>query len=420
MIKLKHEYKIAITVIACLVLLVWGMNFLKGKNLFDTGTVYYGVYSNVDGLTEASPVYYHGYKIGSVREIEFLPQEQGRFIVTISLNKEVPVVSNTVARIHSFDLMGTKAIEFVDGDSDVYLLPGDTLQTSVEGGLKEQISTEISPLKRKTENLIVKMDTTLSGLSQVFSNENNRSLEEGMNSFRQMMQNLELSSAMLNKSLAEGGAINNSLASIDSVSLELSRQRNAIATTMENLAVFTEQLKGMNLDTLASRVDSSMLAVNSLLQQATDAEGGSLGMLLSDKGLYYNMMDASENLDRLLADVRHNPKRYLSFSAFDLGREVYIKVDDDRAEQKGIVYKVKIKESKKPLALKNQMVMDQYRVFEDIDGKNYIYTVGRTSSFADITKIKNHVLNLYPDAKVIAFRNGVPVKVKKALKLSGE
>lgn len=420
MIKLKHEYKIALTVIACLVLLVWGMNFLKGRNLFDTGTVFHGVYSNLDGLTEASPVYYHGYKIGSVREIEFLPGKQGRFVVTMSLTKEILLVRDTEAQIHSFDLMGTKAIRFLDGDSERFLQPGDTLQTSVEGGFQDQISSELSPLKSKTENLIVKMDTTLSGLSRVFSNQNNRSLEEGMNSFRQMMQNLERSSAMLNASLTEGGAINNSLASIDSVSRELNRQRNAIASTMENLAVFTEQLKGMNLDTLAARVDSSMVAVNGLLQQASDAEGGSLGLLLSDKGLYYNMMDASANLDRLLADVRHNPKRYLSFSAIDLGRKVYINVDDDRAEQQGIVYKVKIKESGKPLPLKNQMVMDQYRVFENSDGKNYTYTVGRTSKYGEITKIKNHVINLYPDAKVIAFKDGAPVKVKKALKLSEE
>jgi phospholipid/cholesterol/gamma-HCH transport system substrate-binding protein len=385
MIKLKREYKVAITVFVALATLIIGVGFLKGKSLFDGGTVFYGVYSRVDGLTDSSPVYYHGYKIGSVREIEFLPKQEGRFVVAISINKDIPLANNSVAQIYSLDLMGTKAVQFVDGDSGRHLQAGDTVQTSVMGGMKD----EVLPIKNKVENLIVKLDTTLSDLSMVFSKKNNNSLEEGMNSFRQMMNNLERSTSELNASLASGGAIHNSLANIDSISQSLSRQRQAIGTTMENVALFSEQLKKMKLDTLAVRIDSSLTAVNSLLHQAKEGEG-SLGMMLSDKGLYYNMVDATANLDRLLADMRHNPKRYLNFAESD------DPVDD----------------------LKNRMIRDKYRIFEDTDGSKYTYTVGSSSSYTEIVEIKNEIISLYPKADVVAMKDGKPLKLEKALKQS--
>jgi phospholipid/cholesterol/gamma-HCH transport system substrate-binding protein len=219
--------------------------------------------------------------------------------------------------------------------------------------------------------------------------------------------------------MASGGAINNALANIDSVTQELNYQREAITVTMENVARFSEQLKTIKLDTLAGRIDSGLIIVNNLLQKAREGEG-SLGLLLSDEGLYYNMMDASANLDRLLLDVRHNPKRYFKVSAFDFGRDVYVKVDDEKAEEQGIVYKVKVAESKEPLFLKNQRVNDKYRIFEDSNGKKYIYTIGTTSSYTEIKTIRDEIIHEYPNAAIIAFQEGRPVKVVKALNQSGE
>ncbi|MFW6327684.1 MAG: MlaD family protein, partial [Bacteroidota bacterium] len=360
----------------------------------------------------------HGYKIGTVREIEFHPHKPGRFIVSVALEKDIPIVEDSRAEIYSSDLMGTKAIQFIDGNSNVNLQPGDTVNSQVSGGLKEQITTELSPLKEKIEAMVVELDSTLSGMSGVFSNENNQSLEEGMKSFRMMMMNLENSSLQLNEALADGGSIHNSMANIDSVSQDLNRQRESVSSTIENLSVVSEQLKAMNLDTLGGRIDSGLVVINDILEKTKEGDG-SLGLLLSNEGLYYNMLDASANLDRLLADLRHNPKRYLNLSAFNFGREVYIKVDDEEAEQQGIVYKVKINESKEPLDIKNQLIADKYRIFEDTNGKNYTYTVGETTSYATANRIKEEVLRHYNDAEIIAFEEGKRISVKKALKKTG-
>ncbi|WP_010662962.1 MlaD family protein [Marinilabilia salmonicolor] len=415
MIKLKKEYKIAITVVAALVILIWGLSFLKGKNIFNSGDLYYGVYSRVNGLTEASPIHYHGYKVGSVMEIQFYPEREDRFVVVFSLSKEMSLNENTLAQIYSFDLMGAKAVRFVDNGAGALLMPGDTLKTDIERGL----TAELAPIKNKVENLVVRMDSTLNSLSGVFSNENNESLEEGMKSFRAMMRNLEQTTATVNASLGNGGALNRTLTNIDSVTGVLARQQDNISSTMENVAGFSNQLAKVHLDSLAAGIDSSLTLVNTLLRQAQEGEG-SLGLLLSDEGLYYNLMDASANLDRLLADVRHNPERYLSISAVDLGKDVYLNVSDERAEQQGIVYKVEIARSNEPLQIKNQMIKENYRIFEDTDGNKYTYTIGNSSSYAEIKGIRDEIIHQFPDAEVVAFKDGKAIRLIKALRQTGE
>ena len=417
--KLKPEYKIAITVIVAMAALLWGINFLKGKNLFNTGDVYYGEYTRLNGLTEASPVYYNGYKIGTVQQIDFFPQKTEKFLVTIALDKSMTVTDQTIATISSLDLMGSKAVKFMDVEKGNPVLPGDTLKTRVTGGLQDQISTEFKPVKDKVESLLVKLDSTLSGFSGVFSEQNNQSLEKGMQSFRVMMHNLEQSSAALNSTLGKDGAIQHSLARIDSLTYALNEQRQSITTTLENMSRFSGQLKAMNLDTMAARIDSGVTAVNTLLQKTNQGEG-SLGLLLSDNGLYYNLLDASANLDRLLADVRHNPGRYINLSAIDMGRDIYLQVDDEKAREKEIVFKVKIRESEKPLDLKNKMVKDEYRIFEDTNGEKYIYSIGQSSSYAEISDLRDQITDIYPHARIIAFENEEPVKIRRALRKIGE
>ncbi|MGQ1889760.1 MlaD family protein [Thermophagus sp. OGC60D27] len=416
---MKKEYKIAITVISALILLIWGLNFLKGKDLFSTGTTFYCVYPDLEGITKASPVYYHGYKVGSVRDIEFYPEREEKFIITLSLEKDLPVYKSTVAQIYSFDIMGTMAIQLLDGPRDAMLTPGDTLQTSIKEGIFDQVTTTVMPIKDKVESLMVKIDSAISGLVNVLSESNNQSLSEGMNSFAQTMKNLENISEQMKRAVADGGALQNSMANLDTLSGTLAQQKESIATTIDNAAAFSGELKRLNINGLAERMDSSLTILNDMLAQARDGDG-SLGMLLSDEGLYYNLLDASANLNRLLEDVRENPRRYLKISAIDFGKEINIKVDDEQAKNAQITYKVKVAESDKPLEIKNQMIRSKYRIMENKDGKKYTYTVGETSSYQEIKGIYDQVISLYPQSQIMAFKKGKAIRLIRALKLSQE
>ncbi|HQO49949.1 MAG TPA: MlaD family protein, partial [Bacteroidales bacterium] len=109
--KKKKVYLVALLFIAALVLFIWGFNFLKGKDIFNSEDIYYVEYESVNGLIKSNPVVLNGLRIGQVRDINFHPDMSGRLIVQLAITSDFPIPSNSVARIYSSDLMGSKAVE---------------------------------------------------------------------------------------------------------------------------------------------------------------------------------------------------------------------------------------------------------------------------------------------------------------------
>ena len=61
--KVKREVKLALTAIVAVVILIWGINFLKAKALFDRNNVFYGIYDRVDGLKVSRKLPEAGWKV---------------------------------------------------------------------------------------------------------------------------------------------------------------------------------------------------------------------------------------------------------------------------------------------------------------------------------------------------------------------
>ncbi|MCL2074422.1 MAG: MlaD family protein [Marinilabiliaceae bacterium] len=396
---------------------------MKGRNFFQNSNNYYGRYHRVDGLNVGSPIYYKGYKIGSVRKIEFDPKNSSEFLVTFSLTKELPITNRTVAQLYSMDLMGSKAIQFINSDGFIFhdaeeLHPGDTLKTSIMGDLKDQVSTEVLPLKDKVENLIVKLDTVLTNISSLFTAENKSNLNLAIKHFYSTVASLERSAYMIQYELSDGGSINQSLINIEDFTAQLKMQGEVIDDITSNFKDFTGQLNDANFEGIVSKLDSTLFYFNNLLEKASSGEG-SIGLLMEDETLYHNLTDASANLDRLLANMRHHPNRYVNFSAVNFGRKVYMNPDEKTAQEQGIVYKVKVAESSNPLVeLKNKKITEQLMVKEDYDGKNFVYSVGETHSYNEALAIMDKIYDSFPNAAVIALQNGKQLSLKKALKKS--
>ena len=113
MIHIKREVKLALTAIAAVVILIWGINFLKARVLFDRNNIFYGIYDRVDGLKVSSSVIYRGYSVGQVNAINFTGEHFDKVLVQFSVGKKLEIPSNTVAAIQNADLMGSKAINLI-------------------------------------------------------------------------------------------------------------------------------------------------------------------------------------------------------------------------------------------------------------------------------------------------------------------
>lgn len=406
--KIRREVKVGFLVLVSLVILLWGLNFLKGRNLLGSGNAFYGIYSRVDGLTEGSPIFYKGFKVGTVREIMFHPTRPGYFLVTFSISQPIALNDKYLAQIYSLDLMGSKGVQIVESKGERLLVPGDTIRTSVMGDIVDKVSMEVLPLKDKTERLIVKLDSVLTDIGSIFSEENRRGIENSI-------KNLTLISARIQQSLDAEGDLGKSFNNIEGFTSSLKMQKENLDIITSNLALFSNQLNQSNLAGVVASTDSTLNALNILLNKASNGEG-SLGMMLTDKSIYHNVKDASANLDRLFVDIRHNPERYLHFSAINFGRKEVVNVDESLALEKGIVFKVRIAQSETPLEIKNSLVLDDKYVFEDFNGDYYIYTVGETTSYTEALKLCDTLQSIYPSATVISYKDGKIVRLKNALR----
>jgi phospholipid/cholesterol/gamma-HCH transport system substrate-binding protein len=415
--KIAREAKIGILVVIAFSLLAWGVNFLKGRDIFYTGIKYYGIYNRVDGLTEASPVFYKGYKVGVVRSIDLHPTNNQKFLITFSLTKDIPFPSSTVAQIYSLDLMGSKGVQFIPGNDNNRLQPGDTLKTSMMGDLMDQVSMEVLPLKDKTERLIVKLDSVLTNIGDFFGDRTQQSFHQSVVDFAQTMDNVKVLSERLKNQVSEGGNVNNTLVRLDSISAALHSKRGDLVSMIDNLSAFSGELRSAEFTQTLADLSATLNETKTLLGSVNKGEG-SMGLLLNDKVLYNNMTDVTRSLDRLLMDLRHRPERYVKFSALDLGRKVYVRETGYGTD--GIVFQVQLVESTTPLDIAGKELGNGLKIYEDFNGKTYFYTVGEARSYDEMKKLRDELVVDYPEATVIAFEDGDAIRVRKAIRKTAD
>lgn len=286
------EVKIAITVIVCVTLLVFGINFLKGVNLLTPANFYYIKYDNVSGLAMSAPVNIEGYKVGLVRNISY-DVNSGEINVQIGIDDNIKLPKGTTAELAS-DLLGTASISLhLDRTSSEYYAPGDTLPKKVSSGLLSSLEDDIMP---QVTNMLPKLDSILAGLNTIV---NNPALTTSVDRIDDIIVDIESSTSQL--SMLMNSKVPSMLSNIDTVST--------------NLKSFTSQLNDVEIAQIMSSVDSTLTNIRELTDMMTD-KNSTIGMLFNDSGMYDGVVKALQSADSLLIDLKEHPKRYVHFSLF--------------------------------------------------------------------------------------------------------
>ena len=315
--KIKREVKLAVTAIGAIVILIWGINFLKARALFDRNNVFYGVYDQVDGLKVSSSVVYRGYHVGQVNDIRFVGPRYEHVLVQFSIKKGLEIPANSVAAIQNSDLMGSKAINIEPGDALHYAESGDTLRTQLELGLLEQVNQQILPLKNKAENIMTSLDTVLTVLKGLFNDRTKGGIEGSFKSIRRTLENVENASGSLDGLITgQADRISNILANINSITDNLQRNNDNISRSLNNISALSDTLQAADLGCALRRLDHILAEVDSITRKINRGKG-TLGEAVNNDDLYYNLVAVSENLNRLLTEFRANPKKFVSLSVFD-------------------------------------------------------------------------------------------------------
>lgn len=418
--KLSKYTKLGLLIVFSFAIFIWGMNYLKGIDFFKKNTTYSVIYERIDGLLESSAVMMNGYQVGQVKSIDFSDKNDGSLVVSFSLEGDFRIPRGSAARIISSDIMGTKSIKLQIIPSNSYYQPGDTIPGSIEEDLKEQVSMQVLPLKNKAEQLLASLDSAITVITYVFNAEARKNLSESFTRINQTILNLETVSNELSDLLvSEKSNLKGIIQNTNELTTSLNESTDDFSNIVSNFSSISDSLAAADLANLIVELRSSAEGINGIIEKVNAGEG-SAGKLISDDELYGNLTEMSQSLDYLLKDVRNNPKRYVHFSAFDLGKNVYVSPQVSKAgSESNYVLKVHLISSPTRLSSENSIFSEFDQVEEiEISGV-YSYLTGSTSDIAKIMETHTKAKVIFPDASIVAFKNGRKVRLEKALKKLG-
>jgi len=307
-LKLSRELKVGLITLAAIASLYWGIEFLKGQDLFSSRTIIYAEYKTVDGLSPARPVTINGLKVGQVDKIYFHPNGSGALMVAMNITTEFPIPDNSVALISS-DLLGNRSIELILGKSSNALVAGDTLESKVQLSLADEVNEQVRPIKEKAEKLIGSIDTVMV-LASAFLNEETR------DNFRSTFGKLQEVVEGLNRAVKRSEEdIVSSVDDLSKITSTVEENRANLDAIFTNLASLSDSLAQVNFKRTVENLDSTLMRANAVMTKI-DAGSGSAGALVNDPELYANLVKVTEQLNLVLLDLKYNPKRYVHFSLF--------------------------------------------------------------------------------------------------------
>jgi phospholipid/cholesterol/gamma-HCH transport system substrate-binding protein len=312
----RKEIRVALFFVFGLFLLYWGINYLKGKDIFSNQMVLYAEYENVAGLQEANPIMLNGFKIGQVSTISFKEGGNGKLQVKLLITEDVDIPVNTIARIESSDLLGSKAVVFYLGDSKTNSKSGETIAGEIERDLKEEVSMQILPLKHKAEELLSSFDSVLVILQTIFNENARDNLSRSFESIKNTISSLEHASYNLDTLMSsQRYRLSNIFANVESITDNLKNNNERITNIFKNLDAVSDSIVKSNFKSTINNANASLAQFNEVMTKINQGQG-SMGMLVNNDSLYNNLQRSSEELDKLVEDLRLNPGRYLHFSVF--------------------------------------------------------------------------------------------------------
>ena len=292
---MKKEIQIALVAIVGIVLLYFGLQFLKGRTIFSSDRNYYVKFNNISGLSASSPVYVNGYRVGVVEDIIYDYAQQDEIVAVVGLNSQMHLPKGSTAEIAS-DLLGNIKLELMLGPNPADILsPGDT----ISGGLQQGAMTKVGEMLPQIQAMLPKLDSILMNVNMLLADP---ALKNSLHHIDDITGNLTTTTNELN---AMATALNRQMPSL---------VKNADGM-LANANDLTRNLNELDLAATMTKVNNTLANVEQMTAKLNSNEG-TLGLLMRDPGLYNNLNATMIHADSLMMDLKQYPKRYVHFSVF--------------------------------------------------------------------------------------------------------
>lgn len=332
--KIRKEFYIGLVATFTLVGVYLGFNFLSGKDIFNRNTKYVVVYEKIAGLSVSNSVHLNGFKIGMVSDLELMQDDSlARILVELSIDKNIKLPKNSVAKIES-DFLGLNTISIIKGSSDEIAQEGDTLHAAIATTIQEEVSTQMLPIKAKTENMLASLDSVLEAIKYVFNKETQKTLANTFQRIQSTIENIDHASSTLDTMITgQKGDFEQIFANLTAITNNINDNNEKISLIIQNFADISDSLAQVDIKKTIDKADKALENFASISEKINSGDG-SLSLLLNNDTLYRQLESASHELDKLLEDMKLHPKRYVHFSVFGKSDKKNAYKDPDLEEKK--------------------------------------------------------------------------------------
>ena len=293
--KLTKEIKIALVAIVGILVMYFGINFLKGMNLFSTNNAYYMTFDDIQGLGASTPIYADGYKVGTVDGLEYDYKENGPIKVKVDINKDLRIPQGSKAEIVK-DLMGNLQVNLLLANNPRERVePGGIIPGAVNGGMMDKAANLIPVV----EKMLPKLDSILTSVNALLADP---ALAASLHNVETITSNLTVSTRELNTLMA---GLNKQVPG-------MVRKANGV---LDNTNRLTANLASLDVKGTLNKVNQTLESAHQFTEKLNSNQG-SLGLLMNDTKLYDNLTSTMGHADSLVIDLKAHPKRYVHFSVF--------------------------------------------------------------------------------------------------------
>ena len=289
------EVQIALVAIVGIIVLFFGMKFMKGMSLFSTDDSYYVEFNDISGVSASCPVYANGYRVGVVNDVIFNYDNQEKIVAVLGLNKQLRLPKASTAEIAS-DLLGNVKLELKFGpDLDDLMEPGDTILGKKQAGALGKAADMLPQI----EKMLPKLDSILASVNMLLMNP---AIASSLDNVDQITAHLVTTTNELNRLTA-------------SLNHQMPGTLTKVDGLLDNTATLTKNLSELDIAMTMAKVNNTLQNVEQMTAKLNSNEG-TLGLLMRDQELYRNMSSTMGHVDSLMIDLKQHPQRYVHFSLF--------------------------------------------------------------------------------------------------------
>ncbi len=310
---------LGVSVAVTIFLLAYGINYLKGRNLFKKERSFFAVFKNIDNLTESSPVLLNGTKIGRIGDISFKNTEGTEIVVEFIIDKDIDIPKKSHTKIFSSDIMGSRGVRLIFSDNKNFAEDGDYFIGGIESGLQ----SKIDPMLSKSEKLLAELTKLTTNINKILNDATIKRLNN-------TIKNIENTSSQIDGLIA---AEKKKLSRIISNVEEITKNEKKISYIIDNFKDISDTIKKAEIATTLLQTQETLKNFNSIVEKINKGEG-SVGQLINNKKLYENLESTSKRLDILMKDFNENPKKYVSFPLFDFSKSYTIDENGKKTKMK--------------------------------------------------------------------------------------